>query len=160
ISLYGYYWKSYDFKSNDGTSNLFQYPLGPTFKGNPFAHQAFEHAGGEIIFTLPNKLQAYLLVDNKDRRIDEGPTELVSDGNKTGGPAAVVNGLSCMSCHKNGMIREGFRDEVRDGQGVGGTARTKTQRLYVKEAEMTELLKADEDLFVKAADEAISPFFK
>ncbi len=160
VSLYGYYWKSYDFKSNDGKGNLFQNPLGPSFKGNPFADQAFEHAGGEIIFTLPNKLQGYLLVNNKDQRIDEGPTEVVSDGNKTSGTAAVVNGLSCMSCHKNGMIRDGFRDEVRDGQGVGGHARTKVQRLYIKEAEMAELLKADEDLFATAVDRAIGPFLK
>jgi serine/threonine-protein kinase len=160
VALYGYYWKSYDFKSNDGKSNLFQNPLGPGFKGNPFADQAFEHAGGEIIFTLPNKLQGYLLVNNKDQRIDEGPTDVVSDGNKTSGTAAIVNGLSCMACHKNGMIREGFRDEVRDGQGVGGHSRSKVQRLYPREAEMAELLKVDEDLFVTALDAAIGPFFK
>jgi serine/threonine-protein kinase len=101
-----------------------------------------------------------MLVNGKDERIDEGPTEVVSDGNKTSGTAAVVNGLSCMACHKNGMIREGFKDEVRDGLGVGGPARTKAQRLYVKEAEMSEFLKADEDLFVTAVDQAVGPFFK
>jgi serine/threonine-protein kinase len=160
VGLYGYYWKSYDFLSNDGKSNLFQNPLGPEFKDNPFADQAFEHGGGEIIFTLPNKLQAYLLVDNKDRRIDAGPTDVVSDGNKTSGTTAILNGLSCMACHKNGMIREGFRDEVRNGMGLNGEARIKVEELYPRAEDMDRLLKADEDVFVKAVEEAMGPFLR
>src|SRR5262245_50498485 len=34
-AAYGAYWKSYDFKTNDGTGNLFRFPLGPAFKDNP-----------------------------------------------------------------------------------------------------------------------------
>ena len=159
-SAYGAYWKSYDFKISDGRGNLFQFPLGPEFHGNPFNDQSFEHAGGEIIFNLPNRLQGYLLVNNKDQRIDEGPTDIVSDGNKVSGTTAVVNGISCMACHKHGMIREGFRDEVRDGMGVSGTARTKVRRLYVKGADMAALLKDDSDRFLDALDQAIGPFLK
>ena len=103
-ALYGAYWKSYDFKRNDGTSNLFRHPLGPTFADNPYPRQAFEHAGGEIIFNLPNGLQGYLLVDGKGQRIDAGPVEVVSDALRTSGTAAIVDGLSCMACHQRGVI--------------------------------------------------------
>src|SRR5262249_15929206 len=71
-AAYGAYWKSFYFKTNYGTGNLFRFPLGPAFKDNPFADQAFVHAGGELIFHLPNGLQGYLLVDAKGKRIDEG----------------------------------------------------------------------------------------
>ncbi len=50
-SRYGAYWKSYDFAGSVGTQNIFTHPL------------SFTHDGGEIIFNLPNGLQAYLLVD-------------------------------------------------------------------------------------------------
>src|SRR5262245_3690854 len=129
-AAHGAYWKSFDFKSNDGTGNLFRFPLGPVFKDNPFADQAFEHAGGELIFNLPNGLQGYLLVDDKGKRIDEGPTDVVSDTNKSSGTVTIVNGLSCMVCHKHGMIRDGFKDEVRDGEGWAGPAAGKCNRSH------------------------------
>ncbi len=48
-SRYGAYWKSYDFAGNVGAQNIFTHPLD------------FTHDGGEIIFNLPNGLQAYYL---------------------------------------------------------------------------------------------------
>ena len=48
-SRYGAYWKSYDFAGNVGAQNIFTHPLD------------FIHDGGEIIFNLPNGLQAYYL---------------------------------------------------------------------------------------------------
>src|SRR5262249_19433172 len=131
-AAYGAYWKSFDFKSNDGTGNIFRFPLGPVFKDNPFADQAFTQAGGELIFHLPNGLQGYLLVNAKGQRIDEGPTEIVSDTNKTSGTVAIVNGQSCMACHRHGMIRDGVKDELRDGSGVSGASLTKLLRLHPK----------------------------
>ena len=71
---YGSYWKSYDFGGNVGRQNLFEHPLGPGT-----ADAEFKHDGGEIIFTLPNGLQGYLLVDGQGKRIDKGPTTIVSD---------------------------------------------------------------------------------
>jgi WD40 repeat protein/mono/diheme cytochrome c family protein len=103
-SPYGSYWKSYDFSGNTGKQNLFAYPLGPEGKN------AFVHAGGEIIFTLPNGLLGFMLTDHAGRRIDKGPTEIVSDLQRP--DRAVVNGISCMSCHYGGPIPKA--DEVRD----------------------------------------------
>lgn len=56
VSPYGAYWKSYDFKSNLGNQNIFKDTL------------ALDPAGGEIMFNLPNELQAYLLVNALGRR--------------------------------------------------------------------------------------------
>jgi serine/threonine-protein kinase len=157
-ALYGAYWKSYDFTSNDGTANLFRYPLGPVFAGNPYAHQAFEHAGGEILFNLPNGLQAYLLVDAAGRRIDAGPVEVVSDALKTSGTATIVTGLSCMACHRQGTIA--VKNTVRDGLAVAGAPRDKVERLYPAQPTLDRILARDESRFVKALDEATGDFLK
>jgi hypothetical protein len=154
-----YYWKSYDFKTNEDRGNLLKFPLGPAFKVNPFPNQAFDHAGGEIIFNLPNGLQGYLLVNNKDERIDEGPIDIVRDAQETSGSPTIVNGLSCMNCHKHGMI-SGWTDVIRAGNGVFGKARIKVERLFPTEKEMNRLLKKDETRFVTALEEAIGLFLK
>ena len=70
---------------------------------------AFQHAGGEIIFNLPNGLQAYLLVDGNGQRIDKAPAEIVSDPKRP--DRLVENGLSCMSCHVRGLLPKD--DQVR-----------------------------------------------
>jgi serine/threonine-protein kinase len=164
----GAYWKSDDFKEHKGNApaqrrlaaraNIINYPLGPIFPGNEFNEQAFIQDGGEIIFNLPNGLQAYFLVDGKGNRIDQGPEEVVSDPLKTSGTPAIVNGLSCMHCHMHGMIR--FTDEVRDGTAVGGNARVKVQDLFPTPKDMEVLVRRDEKKFLEALDEAIGPFIK
>lgn len=97
-SPYGAYWRSYDFRSNAGKQNIFKNPID------------FDAAGGEIIFNLPNGLQAYLLIDAKGNRIDNGPIDIVSNKENVNDPV-VRNGLTCMSCHVQGMKR--FSDTMR-----------------------------------------------
>ncbi len=157
-AAYGAYWKSYDFRAHHDRGNLTQFPLGPDFRDNPFPRQAFAHDGGEIIFHLPNGLQGYLLTDGKDNRIDEGPVDVVNDSLKTVGTPAIVNGLSCMACHKHGMIR--FKDTIRAGLAVTGEARRKVEDLYPPQEVMDKLLKKDEDLFLRALEAATGPFLK
>jgi serine/threonine protein kinase len=157
-SVYGAYWKSYDFRNSEGRANIFQNPLGPTFRNNPFARQAFEHAGGEIIFSLPNGLHGFLLVDNKGNRIDEGPIDIVHDELKTSGTPTIVTGLSCMSCHKHGIIR--FQDTLRDGQAVAGEARDKVELLTPKPEIMDDVLSKDEDQYVRSLEEAAAGFLR
>ncbi|HBI46815.1 MAG TPA: transcriptional regulator, partial [Planctomycetales bacterium] len=158
-SSFGAYWKSYDFKSDDGTANLVKYPLGPRFTGNEFDDQAFDHAGGEIIFNLPNGLQGYLLVNNKDQRIDEGPPEIVRDKEETSGSVAVVNGVWCMACHAHGMKRD-FTERVRDGTPLKGKPRDKVRALYPVAGTMSKLLDEDEDRFLRGLDRATGLFLK
>lgn len=157
-AVYGSYWKSYDFKTNEGQGNLTKYPLGPPFPGNLFPKQTFEHAGGELIFNLPNGLQGYLLVDEKDRRIDIGPVDVVNDSRQTSGTPQIVNGLSCMACHKHGVVR--FKDDIRNGTSVAGDALVKVQELYRKKDDMDLLLTRDEDRFLRALEESAGPFLK
>jgi mono/diheme cytochrome c family protein len=154
----GAYWKSYDFTSSAGRGNLFVYPLGPAFPDHPYPRNVFRHDGGEVIFSLPNGLQGYFLVDGKDDRIDEGPIAVVSDGKKTSGTPAIVNGLSCMACHAHGTIP--FADQVRDGHILGGAARDFVKRLYPEAAEMDELVAKDRRRFLAALEEAVGPFLK
>src|SRR5262249_11767807 len=99
------YWRSYDFGSNTGKQNLFANPLAPGEGGSTFAHD-----GGESICRRPNGLPGYPLADSRGRRIDKGPTAIVSDPKRP--DRAVENGLSCMSCHARGMIDKA--DQVRD----------------------------------------------
>ena len=97
VSRYGAYWKSYDFAGSKDEQNIFRHPL------------SFTHDGGEIIFNLPNGLQAYLLVDTGGRRLDAAPINIVS--NPAASDPTVRNGLSCMGCHTEGM--KDFQDTVR-----------------------------------------------
>ena len=88
-SRYGAYWKSYDFAGSVGAQNIFTHPL------------SFRPDGGEIIFNLPNGLQAYYISDDAGNRIDVAPTTIVS--NPAADDPAVRNGLSCIGCHTEGM---------------------------------------------------------
>ena len=96
-SRYGAYWKSYDFAGSVGSQNIFTHPL------------SFTHDGGEVIFNLPNGLQAYYLADAGGRRLDEAPIKIVS--NPAASDPTVRNGLSCIGCHTEGM--KDFQDTVR-----------------------------------------------
>jgi tetratricopeptide (TPR) repeat protein/mono/diheme cytochrome c family protein len=147
------YWKSYDFTSNTGRHNLFSHPLGP---GDGPAD--FKQDGGEIIFNLPNGLQAYLLVDGQGRRIDKGPTAMVSDPRRP--DRAVENGLSCMSCHAKGMIEK--TDQVRDHAARNPGAFEKADHesiraLYPPADKMTALLRQDARRFQEAVAKTGAP---
>ena len=56
-----------------GKQNLYEHPLGPKGKN------AFEHDGGESIFSLPNGFQAYYLNTADGKSLDKGPTNIVQD---------------------------------------------------------------------------------
>ena len=158
-----YYWKSYDVEPGKGEEGDFtRRPTGPRFANVPGRQlAAFEHDGGEIIWTLPNGLQAYMLVDGNDVRIDSGPPEVVFDPNSHGGSFLITNGISCMGCHRNGMFPlppDNIRPlyEKKRGQKVAD----KVLELYKPDDEMQALLKGDRDHFMKALAEAIVPFLQ
>jgi WD40 repeat protein len=101
---FGAYWRSYDFSDSTDRQNVFEHPLGPIPGQN-----SFEQAGGEIIFHLPNGLQGYMLVDRDGRRLDRASVEIVSDPQRP--DRAVEAGVSCMSCHAQGIVFKA--DQVR-----------------------------------------------
>jgi WD40 repeat protein/mono/diheme cytochrome c family protein len=144
-SPYGSYWKSYDFGGNTGQQNLFAYPLGPE------GEEPFKHDGGEIIFTLPNGLQGYLLVDAGGKRIDVGPTSIVSDPKRP--DKTVTNGVSCMSCHYTGVIPK--TDEIGPAVRANPKAFANADdilALYRDPKELNAVLDADGRRFAEALE--------
>jgi mono/diheme cytochrome c family protein len=156
---FGAYWKSYDFKADNRRAILSEFPLGPNYPGNASPELIFEHDGGEVIYHLPNGLQGYLLIDGQDRRIDAGPIEVVSDALKTSGTSLIVNGLSCMSCHKEGMI-DPPADEIRNFASAYGKNREHLLRLYPTQETFQEKVDADGKQFMTALDAAIGKIVK
>lgn len=156
-----YYWKSYDIKPGTGEAGDFtRRPLGPPFEQNQGRQMAaFEHDGGEIIYGLPNGLQAYMLVTGTDERIDQGPPDVVFDPNSHGGSFLITNGISCMGCHKNGMIAW-EKDDIRPlyenkrGQKLGD----KVLQLFPDNKRMQQMVRRDQKYFMLALEEAIGSF--
>ena len=141
ISRYGAYWKSYDFAGSVGKQDIFKHPL------------SFEHDGGEIIFNLPNGLQAYYLADAGGRRLDEAPIQIVS--NPAVSDPTVRNGLSCIGCHTEGM--KTFEDEVRgvvEKNPDPPFSKDRALRLYVEQETMDELVDEDTDRYRQALEAA------
>jgi serine/threonine-protein kinase len=120
---------------------------------------AFVQAGGEVIFSLPNGLQGYLLVDKDDHRIEEAPAQVVEDSKRTAGSGIIVNGLSCMACHQHGMLG-GFRNVVHPHAALPAAARAKVERLYREPAVMDQLVHQDGERFLEALTRTIGPFLQ
>ncbi|MCA9127059.1 MAG: hypothetical protein KDB22_08235 [Planctomycetales bacterium] len=153
----GYYWKSYDFLGSNSRAILTEFPLGPARDGQD--DFSFEHDGGEIIFTLPNGLQGYLLTTAKGARLDAGPIEIVGDALKTSGNQLIVNGLSCVVCHRKGMI-EPPDDIVRGSAGAFGNLADRVRELYPETSQMQKLVAADSELFVRTMMRLLKPYLE
>jgi serine/threonine-protein kinase len=155
-----YYYRSYDFLKNSGRGVLFRFPLGPAFAGNPFNAQAFEHAGGEIIFRLPNGMQGYMLVDDKGQRIDKGPVEVVNDPNEFSGTPVIVNGLSCIGCHKRGILDYKNTVSLALALAGNGTGKAKVAALYANNQRLETVLQDDRKDYLEALEKVIGPYLR
>ena len=136
-SIYGAYWKSYDFAASVGRKDIYTFPT------------AFDHDGGEVVFSLPNGLQAYYLSDAQGNRLDVAPIEIVS--NPSASEPSVKNGLSCIGCHDQGMKE--FTDTVR--QAIEQTPdplydKEHALRLYTEQAVMDRLIEQDAQRYQNA----------
>ena len=141
LSRYGAYWKSYDFAGSVGAQNIFTHPLD------------FTHDGGEIIFNLPNGLQAYYLADAGGNRLDEAPISIVS--NPAVSDPTVRNGLSCIGCHTEGM--KSFENQVRavvEQNENPPFDKAQALRLYVENIEMEALVEEDTARYRQALEAA------
>ena len=146
-SVYGAYWKSYDFAGSVGAQNIRTHPL------------SFKHDGGEIVFNLPNGLQAYYISDDKGNRIEKAPTDIVS--NPAASDPAVRNGLSCIGCHTQGM--KTFEDIMRTTiELTENPSYDKTQalRLYVGQDKMDTFLEQDTEKYRQALVKATGHGFE
>ncbi len=137
-SPYGAYWKSFDFRTSAGAENIFNNPISLT------------PAGGEMIFNLPNGLQAYFIADGRGNRIDRAPIEIVADRNNPDEPV-IQNGRSCMSCHYGGM--QSFKDDMRaliESAAVARFDQDKALALYPEQAQLDHLTEKDRERFRSA----------
>ena len=145
LSRYGAYWKSYDFAANVGRKNIFSHPL------------SFTHDGGEIIFNLPNGLQAYYLADAGGNRLDAAPIDIVS--NPAASDPTVRNGLSCIGCHTKGM--KTFEDQVRASTQQKANPpfdKARALRLYVEKTTMDTLVDEDTHRYRQALEKTGNVF--
>ena len=98
----GYFWISDDYESsvagNDLLANAQQ-----LIDAKPGAH--------EVIWSLPNGLQAYLVTDGNGKRLDRAGIEFAHDVRNGFASVEVENPRSCMACHSTGIIP--IRDEIR-----------------------------------------------
>jgi hypothetical protein len=85
----GYFWQTYDFKESIGERNVI----------NNFLND--KRDAGEMIATLPNGLQAYLVTNEKDAPVAEGDIKIVTD--PTAADGRVRNARSCVVCHSFGI---------------------------------------------------------
>ncbi len=139
---FGYYWKSFDFRSSKGPENMFKDPLD------------LHPAGGEMIFGLPNGLQGYFVANGAGQRVDAAPTDIVTD--KFASDRTVRNGLACMRCHDQGM--KDFKDAMRPAllklPAEPGFDRRAALRLY-PEKDLEEALKGDRERFLTAQEKLL-----
>ena len=140
-SRYGAYWKSYDFAGSVDTQYIFTHPL------------SFTHDGGEVVFNLPNGLQAYYLADAGGRRLDAAPIDIVS--NPAASDPTVRNGLSCIGCHTEGM--KTFEDQVRGVVEKNPNPpydKARALSLYVDKATMDGFIDVDTNRYRQALEAA------
>lgn len=138
----GAFWISYDFASSEGQANIRVHPFD------------FKFAGGEVIYTLPNGLQGYMLSDEQGSRLNEAPTEIVQDPSQV--DVVVRNGISCIGCHQSGML-PGRDDILRDrceGPGADEEVCEDIKKLYPGEDSINALLDRDGERFRAALGRA------
>jgi mono/diheme cytochrome c family protein len=159
-ALTGAYWRTYDFESVPQNllerdlllpdrRNLFASPLGPAF-----GDASFQHAAGEIIFTLPNGLHGYMLVNANNERQDKGATAIVSDPKRP--DRAVEAGISCMACHTRGINVKDDQIRAHVVQNRRAFSRKDAElvrALYVPKEKMRALMEADAERFRKVVEQ-------
>ncbi len=146
------YWVSYDFAdNNDGTQNVFNFPLGPL--GSGFDAKAFDQDGGEVIFQLPNGLFGYYLAVGTGAEIHKGPTNIVR---QLDGPTQffqqILNGMSCMSCHGQGILykKDDIKDFVTISQDFSNEEKNKVLSIYASEDQLKAVVDQDNKIYFEA----------
>ena len=139
MSPHGAYWKSYDFATSVGSQNIFIHPLD------------FTHDSSEIIFNLPNGLQAYYLSDAWGNRLGAVHLNIVFHPFTI--DTIVRTAPSCMGCHTEGM--KDFEDQVRGiVEQIPNPSFDKEQvlRLYPEKATMDAFIDKDTERYRQALE--------
>jgi serine/threonine-protein kinase len=147
----GSIWVSYDFADNGNQNqSIYSDPLGEN------------EAGGEMIYNLPNGLQGYYVAANNGNfdRLTEAPVDVVVDPSQVKNLGAVTNGISCMSCHQDGIIQ--FTDTVREWVLNDPTSYDQetfelVRELYPTNDDMLDVVNDDKEYFQAALEESGVP---
>lgn len=152
----GSYWLSYDFSTSGKKASLHRFPLGPPSADLLGGSLAFEHAGGEMVFTLPNGLHGYYVADTLGNRLDgPAPTDIVFDRDNVTGVGEISNGLSCIVCHSVGLKKNVPPDEIRPLAATFAIEEQRLiERLYPEHKKFEDQLEKDIALFLNALSEA------
>ncbi|MEZ6140173.1 MAG: WD40 repeat domain-containing protein [Zavarzinella sp.] len=156
-AAHGYYWRTYDFEDipqnlidrgllAPDRRNVFAYPLGPGSVENTFLH-----AGGEAIFSLPNGLQGYYIMNDANNRLDKAPVAIVSDPKRP--DRAVELGISCMGCHSTGILPKADQMHnhlLKNSKGVPKQDREIAMALYPSAKVSTAQMEEDSKQFLTA----------
>ncbi|MBV7396028.1 DUF4384 domain-containing protein [Mameliella sediminis] len=150
----GFFWTSYDFAGSKKRQSFFEYPLGPADAYGP--DLAFNHDGGESIFTLPNGFHAYYLNTAEGDRLNVGPTQIVRDTDYPDGTGEVVNGISCISCHSKGMRfnNDTVRDVALNNLALPSSARQTIDAIYPGKDVVNEYFQRDMEAFLATLESA------
>jgi cytochrome c5 len=109
VKTTGSYWKTFDVINEIANRNFFAFPLGPEgVKFDFFTTKVFEFDAGEMIFTLPNKLQGYYIADAKGNRLQVAATNVAVDRENVdpyigNAPGEIGVGARCNHCHGGGV---------------------------------------------------------
>ena len=162
----GGYWKSYDFKlvGAGDAQNLTLAPLGPK-EAHLTSNQesVFQHDGGEIIFNLPNGMQAYYLSTAKGEFLPTAPPEVVEDRSGFRRTNIILNGISCITCHARGLnappkqTMETLTDTLgpQAAEHLGFDEKKVLEKLYIPAEDLRKVAMEDHLRFQKAAAEAM-----
>lgn len=131
-------WLSFDFIGNGADENLFVSPLD------------FVADGGELIFNLPNGLQAYFVFNAAGERFNRAPIAVVQD--ITSETGEVLNGISCHRCHTEGIKfkKDEVRDFVLNSLDFDEDTKDIVSELYATEAELSANVDASAAAFKNA----------
>ncbi len=145
----GYMWISFDPIDIDGVAerNLFQFPL----LAGTGTQVAFDFAASEIIYTLPNQTQGYVLFDANGTRQDAAPLNIVAD-NRSPITPEIKNSISCHRCHSEGILP--MEDQIRRSVLQSGLADAedveRVKELYLPQAELNRIYQEDIETFSQA----------
>ncbi len=98
----GYFWISDDYQTSIAGDDLLA-SADQLLDARPAAH--------EVIWSLPNGLQGYLVTDGQGKRIDRAAINVASD-KRSGFSSVEVEIRNCVCCHANGL--NPITDEVRE----------------------------------------------
>lgn len=143
----GYFWISADFRESTSGKNIFEDPLNPLFDG------------GEIIYSLPNSLQAYALSNAAGVLVDVADSDIVVDPRARNG--AIENGISCAGgCHSGvGMIKvsDQIHDYVQEFGVFDAADRQEILQIYPGNEVLNSQFDADIAFFQGAQDKIGTP---